>query len=588
MASRTLVHVENRGLWVLLASGLLGFHVGMTGFPDWQVAVETSQVVAGLVDYPAGTPFYIYHTKLWTILHQICALVLRAGVSEIRLSLVLSGVLGMVTFQALAMFVYAFSRDAVVAIGAAALIFFTRSAEYGAVYPLFLLGTEHTYGVIGLSTSVLIISLLGAGWHRTGALLLGLAPAIHPSLGTWTGILVGCALLSDFRRLREELRPALPWFLGGCAITTVSLIVQFTLIYHAPQGQTRLSPQDLHAFIVLWDGHRAAVDMTHPGVLLNVGTLAIASIWLAFFATDLPRPSLFLLRVTLAGAILSLALALVSWIPPEKLPTALLVLMPGRFLNFGAMTFVALLLALLVNRRALWSRILTLVLVGGLLFGDHSMFWEWLEQSRGVRFNSPVHPLQFVWATGVALVVGTWWSRSRPAARPSMSATIAHAMAVVLLIGGSAITRGFSQPRSAAFFRDRTNDPFFAQVAAGSGVLLTAGDLHLIQLRTRRPVLVDSGALDTVLYSLETGASMQRILRDVYGLDLLNPPKDAIGAGRIPPLAHQGTWEAYSPEKWHEIKRAFGVSQVLTYPDWTLNLPLAAQSRRMLLYDIPD
>ena len=71
---------------MLIISGLLGFRVGMVGFPEWQVAVETSQVVAGLVRYPAGNPFFIYHTKLWTIVHQLCAPLLWAGVSEIRLS----------------------------------------------------------------------------------------------------------------------------------------------------------------------------------------------------------------------------------------------------------------------------------------------------------------------------------------------------------------------------------------------------------------------------------------------------------------------------------------------------------------------
>ena len=113
----------------------------------------------------------------------------------------------MLTFQALALFVYALSRDVLLAIGAAALIFFTRSAEYGTVYPLFLLGTEHTYGVIGLSTGVLTVALLGAGWYRTGALLLGIAPCIHPALGSWTGAIVALAVLSDFRRLRARASP---------------------------------------------------------------------------------------------------------------------------------------------------------------------------------------------------------------------------------------------------------------------------------------------------------------------------------------------------------------------------------------------
>ena len=56
-------------------------------------------------------PFYLYHLKLWTILHQICALLLRAGLSEIALSKLVSGLLGMVSFQAIAMIVYALSRD---------------------------------------------------------------------------------------------------------------------------------------------------------------------------------------------------------------------------------------------------------------------------------------------------------------------------------------------------------------------------------------------------------------------------------------------------------------------------------------------
>jgi hypothetical protein len=145
-----------------------------------------------------------------------------------------------------------------------------------------------------------------------------------------------------------------------------------------------------------------------------------------------------------------------------------------------------------------------------------------------------------------------------------------------------------TQSRSGAHFADRTNDVFFADVAAGSGVIVLAGDLHLFQLKTRRPVLIDSGALDTVMYSLETGGAMRRIFSEVYGLDLFNPPPDAVGSGRIPPLAHQKTWEGYSIDDWRRIRRTFGVTQVIAYADWALQLPVASQSRRLLLYDIPE
>ena len=606
--------------WVLLLSGILGFRVGMLGFPDWQVAVETAQVVGGLVPYPPDNIFYIYHTRLWTVLHQILALALRAGVSELTLSLIVSGVQGMLTFQALALFVYALSRDILLAVGAAALIFFTRSAEYGTVYPLFLLGTEHTYGVVGLSTGVLAVAMLGAGWYRAGALLLGMAPCIHPALGSWTALTVFLAVLSDFRSLRAELRVALPWLLAGCGVTVASLLIHFSLAPGTPAGMARLSPEDLSTFVRLWDGHRAAVSIWHDGVMLNVASFVVASAWLlmarlsaaaranaaSFGETrrslgeggkpgttnELPSSSKLLLRITAAGSFMALAMIPLSWIPPDRLPAALLVLMPGRYLNFAAMTFVALIFGLLASRRELWSSFALLFLTCGLLAGRPSMLWEFLEHHHGIRYQSHVTRLHIVLMATAALLAGAAWkSRERshpsPLLQPLHPLHPSHLLHLLLLSLVVLMTMHQHGELSGAHFQDRTNDLFFADVARGRGVLLVAGDLHLIQLRTRRPVLLDTGALDTVMYSLETGAPMQRMLRDIYGLDLLHPPPNAVGAGRIPALSHRDTWERYSPEHWREIRRDFGVTQVLAYSDWTLQLPVASQSRRLLLYDIP-
>jgi hypothetical protein len=571
----------------LLISGLLGFRVGMIGFPDWQVAVETAQVVAGLVRYPEGNPFFIYHTKLWTIVHQISAPLLWAGVPEIRLSLLISGVLGMVTFQALSMFVYALSGDAALGIGAAVLIFVTRAAEYGAVYAVFLLGNENTYGILGLSFCVLAVGLLGAGLYRSGGFLLGVAPAVHPSLGAWMCLVAACAFAWDRAWTRAERRSALKWFLMGAMVTMASLIVQLTVIYHAPHATTTFTTREITAFITYWDGHRQPVDIAKTGVLLNGSALALASIWLLAFASDLERSSLFLLRVVVFAALTSFALIFVSWIPPDRVPLPLLVLMPGRVLNFNALTYAALVLGLLGRyRREAWSQALVLMLAVGLLLGDHSMVWEWL-QRRGVLIESPIRPLWVVAVATAGLVGGAVVRKWRPLPQPPPILTrvlrpLSLAVFAVAVLGALA----YSRPRS-LIFHDRTNDVFFSQVASGSGVLLTAGDLHLIQLRTRRPVLLDGGGLDGLLYSLEAGPEMERILRDVYGVDLLHPPEEARGAGRIPPIANRHAWEGYAPEKWQEIKRAFGVTQVLTYPDWSLNLPVAAHSRRFVLYQIP-
>jgi len=142
--------------------------------------------------------------------------------------------------------------------------------------------------------------------------------------------------------------------------------------------------------------------------------------------------------------------------------------------------------------------------------------------------------------------------------------------------------------RRASVFRDRTNDTLFAHAARGRGLLLTGGDLHLIQLRTRRPVLLDGGGLDGLAYALEAGPEMDRILRNVYGIDLFNPPPDARGGGVVPPAHNRAVWEQYSRDRWREIRRAFKVTQVLTPGNWLLDLPVVAQSRQFLLYEVPE
>jgi hypothetical protein len=143
-------------------------------------------------------------------------------------------------------------------------------------------------------------------------------------------------------------------------------------------------------------------------------------------------------------------------------------------------------------------------------------------------------------------------------------------------------------PRLRAYrYRDRLSDPVFGTAAAGEGMLLTGGDLHLIQLRTRRPVLLDGGGLDGLAYSVEGAPAMDRIMRDVYGVDLFHPPPDR-GSGTIPRGTNREVWERYSPRKWQEIRRRYNVTQVLTEAGWRLDLPLVTKTDDLLLYRIPN
>jgi hypothetical protein len=130
-------------------------------------------------------------------------------------------------------------------------------------------------------------------------------------------------------------------------------------------------------------------------------------------------------------------------------------------------------------------------------------------------------------------------------------------------------------------FRDRTHDPVFSAAAAADGLLLTANGVRLVQLKTRRPVLLDTSGFDGLAYSLEAAPRMIHILRDVYEIDLLAAPTEP------PAESNRRAWERYSIERWQAIGRTYGVTHVLTFRDWHLRLPVAVETADLRLYQIP-
>ena len=159
---------------------------------------------------------------------------------------------------------------------------------------------------------------------------------------------------------------------------------------------------------------------------------------------------------------------------------------------------------------------------------------------------------------------------------------------LVLMAASIVAAAADTGPANIAHVRDRTNDPLLATAAARGGLLLTAGDLHLIQAATRRPVLLDGGAIDTLVYVPAAAGSADRIATVVYGQPLTEPAPDDWGAdGAFPPWLGQQLWSDRTPDEWAAIGLEFGITDILTPADWTLQLPRVVSDDRYVLWTIP-
>jgi hypothetical protein len=219
----------------------------------------------------------------------------------------------------------------------------------------------------------------------------------------------------------------------------------------------------------------------------------------------------------------------------------------------------------------------------GLVLSYRSMLWEAGPTFVDLARRTYINP----WHVFVGAAIAVTLVRLRLSRTPAwpLPAALLRSTTIGLMAVCLALTWRLPQ----AFpLLDRTNDPFFEAVAAErEGLIATAGSFHLVQLYTRRPVLVDGGALDTLTYAPESGPAMVRILREVYGLDFFNPPPEARRSSVIQHRLNKPIWEGYSRLRWQEIGWNFNVTQVLTRADWALDLPLAAENRYFKLYRIP-
>jgi hypothetical protein len=319
------------------------------------------------------------------------------------------------------------------------------------------------------------------------------------------------------------------------ALSAASLLIHKLLFLDTPPAPSNAGVY-LDAFVGFWDGHRQPVKWDSKAVGANVVIPVVAVLVLSFGSRRLSSSFRWLLRVLAVMGVLSLGVAAVTHIPPGQLPSWLVIAMPGRVLNVNVFAFAALIIGLVV-----------------------ALLWP-------------------------AASAATDVARGTPPTRAS-----AFTLAVVTLIVGIAAyhaARRNPMPLQEQFALP-PRDPVFQAAARGEGLLLTSGGLWLIQLRTRRPVLIDGGTLDTLPYALASAPRVDRILRDVYGTALFDPPPEARNSGAIPADRTRKTWESYSLDVWRRIGRDWNITQVLAYGDWHLDLPRVARSREFALYQIP-
>lgn len=561
---------------MMFLSALFGSIIAIGQRTTWQDPVETAQVLAGLVNYPADNPFNAFHVKVWSLINQITALILSAGVPEIITSHLIAGTVGAISFMGIFLITSAVSGNPLVGLMTPLLMYSLSLVGASSAYPIALLGSPSSYGIIGLSYTLLVIGLLGTERYGTGAFLAALAPAIHPGMGTFCVGIATISVLANSRKLRPNLYRIGLFFAAGAVITVTSLVWQINYASHLPGLDPSLKKTYIDAYIKNFDFHRTAGNWNQPGVLFGIMLSAISLLLLR--KKELQPGS----RIIFTSIIVSVATTFILVIASDFVPflAFLKVLIPWRFMNY--------------------ANICILPIAFGLFSFDHTksegtpylLFIALIFSCFSIRLlKLPAENILFFFALLAILFmlpVKSLYLPEKTFKILGYSRTALLISVTALLVFRQVVPGAVNMVSGNLRLQDRTNTEIYRIASQRQGVLLTAGGMHLVQLVTRRAVLLDGGALDMFPYIPETGPSFNRILRKMYGLDLFVAPPEEVRNRATIPFSHRNLWESWRRDEWCAALKEFGVTDVITPEIWRLNLPVLAQGEELILYGIAE
>lgn len=580
-------------------SGPLGFLAGALIQPTWQDVIEPAQVLAGVVHYAPDNPVYLYSTRAWTVMHQWVALALAAGVTEHTLAILISGGIGALSFCALALTARAMGAPTLIAALCPVFIDASGATRLFLGYPVVLVGWPFTYGLVSHAGLLLMLALLGLKRDRPAALMLGAFPAVHPGVGIWTWLVVATLGVVYRDSAKPRALMAIRWFAAGVALTLISGAIHLWWIAPDAAMSGTASGDVLQGIRRYWDFHRLPLDWTNTSVVAAVALPLVFVLWQRRLARHLPASSQWVATGLLIGVLIAIGADMLVRVVPESIGVMIARPMAGRLLSIPALGAMAWVIGVCSGPaapaavRAITGMVFAAMAVAFLppVAGvpvPHDTIRRWLE------------PVLWSWArvAGVVLTVTATavlvahrlprsvqrWSEGWP----QRAGQIAWSGALVTMGACIVVEAALFGRANLTTVLDRHNNPVMAAAAGRPGLLLTAADLHLIQAATRRPILFDGGAIDGLLYVPAGAMRSERIMRRVYGLTLTQPASEDWGpVGALPPWAGDEIWHDRPLEDWQAIREEFGVTDVLTQPEWILRLPLVARDDHLALWSIP-
>jgi hypothetical protein len=545
---------EQAPLSLLVCAMAIGLLLGLLAPQTNQEGIDGSLVLAGIVHYPPESPMYQYFLGSWTLIHQLSALLLRAGLDQAYVNETIFLVPCALFVGAYAAVIYCFSGQFLLSLMAAALFYLANPlARYFASPDYMMVGLPwsqppiQTFGFWAHAGSLWVIGCVAAGRKALAGFSVLLLIAVHPVLGVYMLALLIGALLVGRLFLGVTIEGFAKGAAWGACLTLLSLVVYLRM---RPDLSAPIDQAAYDAYMSMWDTHRSHVMTSAAATRIAVAEAIAIAVLFAFIVLARPRREAAMLTavMVLLAVIASTVAYFTMHLAPQFLPEVIFRAAPGRLLIIQAFLSTPLALALALHAASQAAR-------------------DWTTGATAAWIGRviPVGAVVFV-LLELARAVHSRYDLMRDDVQ----------MLLTMQSHGDPSLPGEG---SAAFWRD-------VRRAGVTGQVLTTHS-------TSRPTLLYghlpaalAGGFDYIPYIPQTAGATARIIEKGYGVSFSNPPVDMRHSAGLSPNAGRAYWAQLTPSDWCRISGDLDVDALIAPRDWTLELPPVVTGVDFTLYRI--
>lgn len=222
-----------------------------SSFDFIQYAVDGGLVLEKKIIFPNNYNILnYYYLNSWTALHQIVQILIKFGFNIYQISFLFlflnTFILGISIFLILSVFNAKYQYNIFFTI-----IFLLLAKNFGDTeYPT-LFYSEHSYGLISLSLSTLIIALVFNNFINHAIFLSILLISVHPIIGCWMVLLLLILLILNKDIIKNKKKFLIYFFLS-----LIIILISFLFFLNTSDFIKEYDVTSYSIYMSMWDGHR--------------------------------------------------------------------------------------------------------------------------------------------------------------------------------------------------------------------------------------------------------------------------------------------------------------------------------------------